>query len=88
MSTVNRHGNTNIMITKGAVDVLLSRITKIATRDGIKEATAADIQNIEQANETFSKQGLRVLAFAYKPITNSNITVNDEQDLIFVGLRR
>ncbi len=86
MSTVNRHGNTDIMITKGAVDVLLSRITKIATGDGIKDATAEDIQNIEQANETFSKQGLRVLAFAYKPVTHNNITVNDEQDLIFIGL--
>lgn len=86
MSTVNRHGNTDIMITKGAVDVLLSRITKIATKDGLKEASVENMQKIEQANETFSKQGLRVLAFAYKLVKNPNITVDDEQDLIFIGL--
>lgn len=86
MSTVNRFEANDLMITKGAVDVLLKRVTKIATVDGVKQATARDLEQIEQVNEAFSKEGLRVLAFAYKPVTNHQITPADEEELIFVGL--
>ncbi len=86
MSTVNRFEDREIMITKGAVDVLLKRIKKIATADGTRQVTAQEIERIEQANESFSKEGLRVLAFAYKPVATHQITTADEDELIFVGL--
>ncbi|MFX3623632.1 MAG: cation-translocating P-type ATPase [Ectobacillus sp.] len=87
MSTVNRFGDKVLMITKGALDVLLSRVVKIETSQGIIEITGEHKQEIENINMNFSKNGLRVLAFAYKEVQeNSDVSLEDENGLIFVGL--
>ena len=86
MSTVHELSNEYLMITKGGVDVLLSRVTHIATGNDIETITEAQISAIEQANEQFSSEGLRVLAFGYKNADDPNITAHDEDNLIFVGL--
>ena len=45
------------------------------------------MKKITEVNSEFSKQGLRLLSFAYKEITQGQvINVEDEKDLIFVGL--
>ena len=62
------HGITSMMITKGAVDVLLHRVKEIQTPEGIREITDEDRRAIEECNHDFSGNGLRVLAFAYKKI--------------------
>ena len=75
------------MITKGAVDVLLSRMVKVETSQGIIDFTEEHRKEIEKVNQNFSKEGLRVLAFAYKELEEGQaIDVEDEKDLIFVGL--
>ena len=56
------------MLTKGAVDVLLDRVTKIQTSGGVREITERDKAEIAACNQSFSENGLRVLAFAYKKI--------------------
>ncbi|WP_332649050.1 cation-translocating P-type ATPase [Lysinibacillus sp. 54212] len=86
MSTVNRIQDELIMITKGGVDVLLSRISKIATSNGIIDITNEHKQAIEETNQQFSMNGLRVLAFSYKKVSNASITIEDEHNLTFVGL--
>ncbi|WP_235863327.1 calcium-translocating P-type ATPase, PMCA-type [Ureibacillus sinduriensis] len=86
MSTVNRVGDRYIMITKGAVDVLLSRIVKIENAQGVSNITKQQIEAIKQANHKFSNEGLRVLAFAYKEVKSIGISLKDEMDLTFVGL--
>lgn len=86
MSTVHRIEKEHVMITKGGVDVLLSRITHISSVNGITAITENALANIASVNEQFSSQGLRVLAFGYKLIKDSAITIDDEKDLIFVGL--
>ena len=87
MSTVNQFNQQTIMITKGAVDVLLSKIVKIETSKGILAITEEHRKKIEEVNRDFSMNGLRVLAIAYKEIReNQTIGVEDERDLIFVGL--
>ena len=86
MSTVHQIEKEHVMITKGGVDVLLSRITHVSTANGITTISEDVLETITSTNEQFSSQGLRVLAFGYKPITSSKITVDDEQELIFVGL--
>ncbi len=87
MSTSNKLKNKTFMITKGALDVLLSRTTKIVTSSGVKVLTDEGKKEIERVNEEFSKSGLRVLAFAYKEIEEERqIGIDDENDLIFVGL--
>ena len=87
MSTVNHINQQSIMITKGAVDVLLSKIVKIDTSKGKLDLTEEHRNKIEEANRNFSMNGLRVLAIAYKEIRkNQPISAEDERGLIFVGL--
>ena len=87
MSTVNRVEDKFVMITKGAVDVLLSRMVKVQTTEGIIDFTDEHKQELEKINRNFSKEGLRVLAFAFKDVDEGQvIDVEDEKDLIFVGL--
>ncbi|MGL5615149.1 MAG: cation-translocating P-type ATPase [Sarcina sp.] len=87
MSTVYNLDNENLMLTKGALDVILNRTASIETSAGIKPLTNEIKEEIEKINTDFSKRGLRVLAFAYKNVNdNTNITLDDENDLTFVGL--
>ena len=87
MSTVNEMGGERIMITKGAVDVLLNRMAYIQKGDGVCPITDADKAAIEAQNQEFSRGGLRVLAFAYKKMdTDRDLCLEDENDLIFLGL--
>ena len=87
MSTVNQFDQKSFMITKGAVDVLLSKIVKIETSKGILAITEEHRKKIEEVNRNFSINGLRVLAIAYKEVRkNQTIGVKDESNLIFVGL--
>ncbi len=76
-----------LLLTKGAVDVLLQRTTKIQTLEGIREITNGDRENIEKCNQEFSQGGLRVLGFAYKEIADGfEPQLSDEQDFVFLGL--
>ena len=87
MSTANKLNNKIFMITKGALDVLLSRTTKIVTSRGVETFTEDGKKEIERVNKEFSKSGLRVLAFAYKQIEEERpLGLDDENDLIFMGL--
>ncbi|KUF33603.1 MULTISPECIES: cation-translocating P-type ATPase [Lysinibacillus] len=87
MSTVNQMDKQPIMITKGALDVLLPKVTRIKTTTGIFEMTAQHRQKIEAVNRDFSMNGLRVLAIAYKEVLPlQKVDTRAERDLIFVGL--
>ncbi|MEK4092536.1 cation-translocating P-type ATPase [Viridibacillus sp. FSL H8-0110] len=87
MSTVNHINQQNVLITKGALDVLLAKIVKIKTSQGIIDITAAHRKKIEEVNRSFSMNGLRVLAIAYKEIRkNQTIHASVENDLTFLGL--
>ena len=87
MSTVNTLEGKPLMITKGALDVLLLRSARLETSDGIQELTAEHKQEIEKINRDFSGNGLRVLAFAYKELPEEReLWMEDEKDLTFVGL--
>ena len=77
----------DIIFTKGAVDVLLDRITGIQTTDGVRSYTKADQEQILRQNQNFSENGLRVLAFAYRETDSREyLTTESEKDLIFLGL--
>ncbi len=87
MSTVNQCEGRRLMLTKGALDVLLARTARIETSQGITELTADRRNQIETINQTLSQDGLRVLAFAYKSMDESRaLAADDEQDLTFLGL--
>jgi len=87
MSTKYRlHGEPTIM-TKGALDVLLDRTTRIRTDDGVRDITEEDRRKILDINMDFSRNGLRVLAFAYKQSDDAQVlTLEDENGYTFLGL--
>ncbi len=80
------HGNPRVL-TKGALDVILERTTRIRTEEGVRPITDSDRKDITETNRRFSENGLRVLAFAYKEGSeNEVLDLSDENDFIFIGL--
>lgn len=87
MSTQHRIDGAEIIVVKGAVDVLLGRMSSIRTGETVRDITEDDRLKIERQNMEFSRDGLRVLAFAYKEIESARaLTLEDEDSLIFLGL--
>ncbi len=87
MSTEHMLDGQYTMIVKGACDVLLDRITAIKENGTIREITQKDRDNIEEANRSFSQNGLRVLAFAFKTFDERReLSYEDEYELVFTGL--
>ena len=87
MSTKHTMEGIPTMLIKGAVDVLLDRMTLIQIGSEIRPLTADDRKKIEDQNQRFSREGLRVLAFGYKVVSDEEeLTLDDEYDLIFTGL--
>ena len=86
MTTIQVYHGEQMMITKGAVDVLCERMDFVETAAGKVPFSDAWKQSVQEANLTFSREGLRVLAFAYKPLEQTDLTPADEKNLIFVGL--
>ena len=87
MSTMYHLHGVPTILTKGALDVLLDRTSRIRTSDGIRDITPEDKEHILETNTMFSQNGLRVLAFAYKePQATLTLELADENDYIFIGL--
>ena len=86
MSTLQVVGGEYTMFVKGATDELIKRCTSVLTPDGIFDFTPEQIEKIEQTNQQFAEQGLRVLGFAMKTHDDSALTLEDEYDLTFLGL--
>lgn len=87
MTTKYRLHGVPTLLTKGALDVLLERTTRIRTSDGIRELLETDREKILEQNLHFSENGLRVLAFAYREAEeNESLSLKSEDDYIFLGL--
>ena len=84
MSTVHNIDDKYIMITKGAVDVLLDKAVSIEKEGKVSAFTQQDRQKVLQINKTFSENGLRVLAFGYKEL--KELALEKEQCYVFLGL--
>lgn len=77
MTTVNRIGGKNIVIVKGAFDVMASR------------CVSGDLEKAARINEDMSKNALRVLAVGYKEIEEVPAEPTSEElenGLTFMGL--
>lgn len=90
MSTLHKLDGVYTLCTKGAMDVLLSRSTKIMTGEGVRPITEEDKARIAQVNTQLSENGLRVLAFAIREYPDAQtcpeLTLEDERDYTFIGL--
>ena len=87
MSTLHNIEGVPTLLTKGAIDVLLDRSTRIFIGAGVRELTEEDRQEILRINRQLSENGLRVLSFAYRELPElREPELTDERDFIFVGL--
>lgn len=76
-----------MLLTKGAVDEMLIRTTHILSKGKIRPITDSDKQTITDQNRYFSENGLRVLAFSFRELSeNSSLTADTEAGLCFIGL--
>lgn len=85
MSTKHLIHTVPTIFVKGAIDVLLKRCINIRFGDEVRPITEQDRKEILAQNNHFSKNGLRVLAFAYKE-SDEELSADTEKDLTFIGL--
>lgn len=85
MSTKYKLHGVNHILTKGAIDAILDRCERIATKDGVRPITQADKAEILRQNMEYSENGLRVLTFAYKE-SDEELSVDTEYGYTFLGL--
>jgi len=71
---------------KGVPEVILERCTFMRTTHAVTALTASDRARMLQASARMAHDALRVLALAERPLDESAIPEEIEQDLIFLGL--
>lgn len=76
----------NHIYTKGAPDVILQRCNTILINGKKVTITKEHIETVKQKNEEYANNGLRVLGFAYKDYSGTQISLEDENHLTFIGL--
>ena len=78
--------NTNLMVTKGALQNVLAVCAQVETSEGTTVQITSVEQQIQQRFEEFSSQGFRVLGIAYRDIGSDKlITKDSEVGMIFLG---
>lgn len=85
MSTKYQIHGVPTILTKGAVDVLIDRCVAVRYGDGIRPMTDEEKEKIRRQNQSFSENGLRVLAFAYKE-SDEVLCTDAECGYVFLGL--
>ena len=87
LSVIVSDGKEKQLITKGAVEEILSICTKVDYKGEISEITRDIKQNILNITKELNKQGLRVVAVAQKSdIENiKSFSVKDESKMVLIG---
>lgn len=88
MSTLHTIKGEKLMLTKGGPDVVFNRASYILVNGEEQPLTDEWKEKLHVANEDYSKQALRVLAYGYKRFNQdkSAVEIDDEYDLVLVGL--
>lgn len=88
MTTLHTFNGQKAMITKGGPDVLFGLCTHVLLSGQEVPMTPEVLDRFIEANEEFSSRALRVLAYAYKTVPNTvtEVGLEDEQNLVLVGL--
>lgn len=85
MSVLAKDGSKKYMYTKGAPDEILKKSKFYLLNGKVYNLTQKKKNKILSKNKEYAKEGLRVLAFAYKEIKQKNDF--EEKNLIVVGLQ-
>ena len=75
------------LLTKGAPDLILERCRYRLTSSGLQELTASRKAELLSHNQEMAKGALRVLGFAFRPLSENNALPAEEaeRELIFAG---
>jgi len=89
MTTIHKINNENVAYVKGAPDVILNKCRFIYVNGKVNKLTKQNKTRILNINQDMANNALRVLGFAYKPLTGKYNAAPEEieNDLIFVGLQ-
>ncbi len=86
LSIAVAHGESHLMVTKGALTNILEVCIYAETKEESIVEIASMKDEIQKHFEEFSQQGFRTLGIAYKNIpSESPINKNDEKDMTFLG---
>lgn len=86
MSTLHQMGEQRVLVSKGAADGLLPLSCKIWKNGELVPMTDVCRNQVLQAVDEFSREGLRVLGVAYRQLQDEEESPSLEQDLCFLGL--
>lgn len=76
----------NHIYTKGAPDVIIQRCKTILINGRKEPISKRHLDAIQRENQRCANNGLRVLGFAYKNYKGTQVTLEDENELTFIGL--
>jgi Mg2+-importing ATPase len=84
---VRRKDSSHLLITKGALENVLSVCTRIQTPSGDRPLTEEDQAKVQERFEGWSAQGYRVLGMAFRDIhaQEHSYTTGEENNMTFAG---
>jgi Ca2+-transporting ATPase len=87
MTTAHRSDHGEMVVVKGAPEVVIPRSTRIETIDGTDQLSSEEADSwLETAND-MAARGLRTLAVAYKPVDSIPADLDSaEEDLVLTAL--
>jgi calcium-translocating P-type ATPase len=75
-----------VLLCKGALEAVLQRCSWLQQDGQVLALAPAARERIARAQDDMAARGLRVLAFAWRPLSAPAATADDEQGLVFLGL--
>ncbi len=89
ISNLVKNNESYLMFTKGSPELILQRCTQMYAGNSAVELTQEQREQVLAANNRMAGEGLRVLGFAYKAISeqpSENSEEQSEQQLVWLGL--
>lgn len=88
MSVVIEEHGQKLLYSKGAPEIILNKCSRVLHHGKINILTDMEREKILDQTETMSRDALRTLGFAYKPLQHDSKDHRElESDLIFIGLQ-
>jgi P-type Ca2+ transporter type 2C len=88
IATLHRAGKGDLMLVKGAPEILYKRVTHCFEKGKVKKCTSKKLKWFQDQEEMLTGEGKRVIALAYKEVKGATVTFGekDVENLVFVGL--
>ncbi len=87
LSVIVSNGEEKLMITKGAVEEILSKCTTMEYKGQVSQMKSEDKRRLEEVAKNLNQDGLRIIAICKKQIIEEPLdyTIKDESKMTLVG---